>query len=240
VRRSIAWAALAALAASTLACGGEERQVEEPQPQSSEGVEWVPPRDSMQVSGEGFMGTIPEHKINGTLEPKMSTFQRCFFEGAEVVAFIGGHIKLYFRVGLDGRVEWVHPRGSSIGHRGTEQCIVAAAKKTRFPKPRGGGPAEFVWGFDLEPNGRPPVDWDESRVRSRVDAQAASLAGCGIDDFRYIVTAYVAVGGHVLSAGAAADSQEAADKIDCVLEAVQAWEFPDPGSFPAKVSFELP
>ena len=222
------------------ACGGEARQAQEPQQQASEGVEFVPPRDTMEVSGEGFMGTIPQQKIQDTLEPKMPTFQRCFFQGAEVVSFIGGHIKLYFRVGLDGHVEWVHPRGSSIGHRGTEQCIVAAAQRTKFPKPRGGGPAEFVWGFEIEPNGRPPVDWDESRVRSRVEAQADSLAGCGIEDYHYIVTAYVAVGGQVLSAGAAADSQEAADKIDCVLDAVQGWSLPDPGSFPAKVSFELP
>ena len=33
---------------------------------------------------------------------------------------------------------------------------------------------------------------------------------------------------------------EAADQLDCALEAVKSWQLPDPGSYMAKVSFEIP
>jgi hypothetical protein len=190
---------------------------------------------------EGILGTIPQRKIEATMQGKLPALQRCFFEGMGEVEFLAGHIKFYFRVGLDGRVEWVHPRGSSIGHRATEVCLLEVAKKTRFPEPKGGGPAEFVWGFELEGAGgvRAPVAWDEARVDKPVSEQRASVESCELADAHYVVTLYVAPGGKVLAAGAAADSQPAAEKIDCVLNAIKAWKLPDPGSYAAKVSFKL-
>lgn len=229
----------AVLAAVVVGCGSEEAPVEEPAASASSGFE-QPPRRKMDVSG--LMGVIPERKIHGTLEPKLPKFQRCFFHGAGDVEFIGGHFKFYFRVGLDGRVEWVSPRGSSVGHRGTEQCLLEEAARTRFPEPRGGGAAEFVWGFELDPVGgvRPPVDWEAERVAPVVSANAASIEACGAGGSEYVVTAYVAPGGQVLAAGAASDSHEADAHIDCLVEAVRSWQMPDPGSYAAKVSFRLP
>jgi hypothetical protein len=42
-----------------------------------------------------------------------------------------------------------------------------------------------------------------------------------------------------MAAGAAADAPEAAESIDCVTQAVAAWAMPDPGSYPAKITFVL-
>ncbi len=245
--REFAWCVFAVAASAASACGaggaGEVAEAPEPVPaEATAGGEVAEPAPVMAVSGEGFMGTIPERAIEEALEPKMPKFQRCFFEGAQEVELIGGHIKFYFRVGLDGRVEWVHPRGASIGHRATEKCLLALAAATRFPKPRGGGPAEFVWGFEIDPVGgmRPPVAWEEDRMRATVRAQRGSLAHCELDGGRLVVTVYVAPGGEVTSAGAASDSHEASAKIDCVVDAVRAWHMPDPGSYAAKVSFKVP
>ena len=226
-----------------VACGGS---APEPAPAPRGPVETTgfeaPPSGAMQVSGEGFMGTIPERLIQETLEPKMPKFQRCFFEGAGQVELIGGHMGFYFRVGLDGRVEWVDPRDSSVGHRATEECLLAVAAATRFPKPRGGGPAEFAWGFDIDSVGglRPPVTWGEDRVRASVRAQDGSLARCDLGDAEVAVTVYVAPGGAVTSAGAATAAHDAVGKLPCVVEAVRQWQLPDPGSYPAKVTFTLP
>jgi hypothetical protein len=192
----------------------------------------------MQV--EGILGTIPQRKIEATMQAKQSQLQRCFFEGMAELEYLAGHMKFYFRVGLDGRVEWVHPRGSSIGHRATELCLLEVATKTRFPEPKGGGPAEFVWGFEIEGGTvRAPVAWDAARVEKQVAAQRSGLERCALDGAAYQVTLYVGPGGQVLGAGAAADSQPAAEKIDCVVEALRSWKLPDPGSYPAKVSFRL-
>ena len=223
------------------ACGGSEPAPEPEQPAATSGSEQAPaaPRSGMQV--EGILGTIPQRKIEETMRGKLPALQRCFFNGMGEVEFLAGHIKFYFRAGLDGRVEWVHPRGSSIGHRGTEQCLLEVAKQTRFPAPKGGGPAEFVWGFELEGAGgvRAPVEWEEAKVEKAVGDQRGSLDGCDVADAHYVVTLYVSPGGTVLAAGAAADSQPAAEKIDCVLGAVRDWKLPDPGSYAAKVSFKL-
>ena len=193
----------------------------------------------MQV--EGILGTIPQRKIEDTMQSKLPALQRCFFEGMGEVEYLAGHIKFYFHVGLDGRVEWVHPRGSSIGHRKTEECLVGVAEKTRFPEPNGGGPAEFVWGFELEGAGgvRPPVEWDETRVEKAAAAQRASVDACGVDGEEFRITMYVAPGGKVQAAGAAVGSQAGAEKLDCVLDAIRGWQMPDPGSYAAKVSFKL-
>lgn len=225
-------------------CGGGARDdgTAEAAPVETSGAETAPPPAAMQVSGEGFMGTIPEPLIQQALEPKMPKFQRCFFRGAEDEALIGGHMGFYFRVALDGRVEWVDPRGGNVGHRATEECLLAVASETRFPKPRGGGPAEFSWGFDIDPvsGGRPPVPWGADRVRAAVRSQAGSLARCDLDGAEISVTAYVAPGGQVTSAGGTTDRHDAAGKIACVVDAVRGWHLPDPGSYPAKVTFVAP
>lgn len=222
------------------ACGGEpEPAPVEPAATSGSEAVTAPPRQGMQI--EGILGTIPQRKIEATMQAKLPALQRCFFEGTGEVEFLAGYIKFYFRVGLNGRVEYVHPRGSSIGHRATELCLLEVAKQTRFPEPKGGGPAEFVWGFELEGAGgvRAPVAWDEAKMEKPLAAQRASVDGCEVADAHYVVTLYVSPGGKLLSAGAAADSQPAADKIDCVLGAIREWKLPDPGSYAAKVSFKL-
>jgi hypothetical protein len=222
-------------------CGcGSEPGPEPVQAPASSGAETKPKGERMEVSG--LLGTIPERKIHATLEPKLPSFQRCFMHGAERVELISGSMQFYFRVALDGRVEWVYPRASSVGDRPTEQCLLEIAKAARFPEPKGGGAAEISWGFEFDASetARPPVAWDEARVQSVLATERAALEDCGVAGGALLVTAYVAPGGQVLAAGASAPGREAAERIDCVLEAVRGWHMPDPGSYPAKVSFHAP
>jgi hypothetical protein len=151
-------------------------------------------------------------------------------------------MEFYFRVGLDGRVEWVYPRASTIGHRATEQCLLQIAQATRFPEPKGGGAAELAWSFEIDApeDVRPPVEWEADKLEPVLTEQRAALEECAQGASGIVVTAYVAPGGQVMAVGAAAGSREAADRIDCVVEAVQAWAMPDPGSYPAKISFVAP
>ncbi len=221
------------------ACGGEPPT--EPQAEPTSGAELARPSgQGMQVTG--LMGTIPERKIQGALEPRLPRFAQCFARGATDVEFIAGSMEFYFRVGLSGEVEWVYPRKSSVGHRGTERCVLELAASTRFPEPKGGGPAEFAWSFEMggTDDARPPVAWEAAQVEPAVSAAGEALAACAPGGEGFEVTAYVAPGGKVMAAGAAAPSNEAAAQIDCVVEAVQALPLPDPGSYPAKVTFSVP
>ena len=221
------------------ACGDPQPQAATPPATRTTGAE-----DSFRKRGEGMkvegiLGTIPQLRIEAVLEAKLPEFQRCFFEGTHQIASLGGHMKFYFHVGLDGRVQWVHPRGSSIGHRATELCLLSRAAKAKFPAPKGGGPAEFVWGFELEP-ATTPQTLNADQVMPAVDQHRPELSACGVDDLsHYVVTAYIAPGGRTEAVGAAADSNEAAEHIDCIVETVQSWPLTDPGATLAKVSFRL-
>ncbi len=219
-----------------VACGGEEPPPERaPDPVYTVGGE-SKGRSSMQV--QGTLGTIPERKILAVLEPKLPAFQRCFFNGSAEVELIAGAIKLYFIVDEAGRVTSVYPLSSSIGHRATEQCILAEAKRSRFPEPKGGTGAELQWGFEMDGvGGRPPIEWDSARVSSAIDEHREALSACGAGHFA--ITAYIEPGGRVIGVGVAVSNAEDAERIDCVVDEVKSWQMPDPGSYTAKVSFEL-
>ncbi|MET0389899.1 MAG: AgmX/PglI C-terminal domain-containing protein [Polyangiales bacterium] len=228
-------------AAAFAGCGGEPAESTPPPAAVSSGAEaFSAPRQGMQV--EGLLGTIPSRRIEETLQAKLPVFQRCFADGSRDVEKLGGHLKFYFHVGLDGAVEWVQPRGSSVGHRATELCLLSRAKQVHFPAPKGGGPAEFTWGFEFEPaeQGQPMLVWEAAQVASVTEQHRAELSACGVaEPGHYVVTAYVQPGGQVLAAGAATDTPPDQEDLDCVVSQVLAWQFPDPGASGAKVSFPL-
>jgi hypothetical protein len=222
---------------TSLACGGEPEPETTPETAAVTSGDEPRPRAAMQV--QGTLGTIPERKILATLEPKLPKFQRCFFDGSAKNDLLGGEIKLFFRVDNDGRVTAVYPTSSTIGHLGTERCIVEEAQRARFPEPKGGDGAELSWGFALDTSApRPPVEWDDDRVADVLAQSRESITACGEGRFR--VTAYVAPGGRVISAGASAYDESSAAHLACVVAAVEAWQMPDPGSYAAKVSFDAP
>ena len=235
------WFALAAVVAG---CGGSSEETE-----SSEGFTAVEPTGGGEerddgVHIQGLMGTVSPEDVQLALEPKMGRFAQCFATRYGDLELLGGHFQMSFRVGRDGSVEWVFPRRSTVGDRATERCLLDVARATRFRSPRGGDAAEFNWSLDFDPpeDVRPPFNWN-------ADNAGDALAELGPDVMsecrpgglraRYLVTAYVAPGGNVMSAGAAADAPEAAESLDCVSDAVTAWELPDPGSYPAKITFVL-
>jgi len=226
------------------ACGGggsentttttTSRRAVEPTAEQQEAADQ---RAGVQI--EGLMGTISQDQVNITLQPRTEGFARCFAQGAGV-DFLGGDIRLSFRIHTDGSVAWVFPSQTSIGHRAVERCIVERARGIRFPRPRG-GEAEFTWGFgyDAPSDVRAPLNWDATRIASAIASNGASLvAQCG-GHRGYRVTAYVQGGGQVIAAGVAARDNDTAAQLDCIAQGVAGWRMPDPGSYPAKVSFEL-
>ena len=46
-------------------------------------------------------------------------------------------------------------------------------------------------------------------------------------------------GGKFKAIGAAAPNKEAAEKVDCIVDALKPLDLPSPGSYPAKVTFTL-
>lgn len=195
--------------------------------------------DGVQI--QGLLGTLSRDEIQLGLEPRLDRFEGCFVRAATANEIVSGRIDFFFRIATDGRVRWVYPRGSNVGDRETERCLLGVAQGARFPRPHG-GEAEFTWPieFPVSDDVRPPVHWDPERVADTVAARGGeALQGCGAGGVSFQVTVYVAPGGRVITAGASTGNAAELDHVDCIVEAVRAWSLPDPGSYPAKVSFEL-
>jgi len=221
------------------ACGGADPEpTEQPVAAPSSGGENTrASRTGVEISGT--LGTIPTRAIDERFEMKQQAFLRCFFEGSESLDVLGGSIEFYFRVANDGSVRWVIPRASTVGDRATERCLLNLAGRMRFPAPQGGDEAEFAKAIEVDAAAaRPPVSWDASRVGAVVQEEAGALAACG--GAQIMVTAYVAPGGTVLAAGVATRDESSLAALDCVADAVKRWHVPDPGSYPAKVTFSIP
>lgn len=218
-------------------CGGASSESSTETAAESEGSERPAPRDQ-QLAVTGLRGTLSQSEIQNALEPRMLKFSRCVQRRSDAVEWLSGKVDLTFHIALDGSVASVFPSASSMGDRETERCIVDVAKSVRFPAPHG-GEADFSWPLEvpLDPDVREPVTWDPAQFNEVLLTNAeTALASC-IGSFA--ITAYIDPEGHVVAAGASTLEPNDAEKLDCISDAVKTWTFPSPGSYAAKVSFNL-
>ncbi|NLY93453.1 MAG: AgmX/PglI C-terminal domain-containing protein [Myxococcales bacterium] len=213
----------------TSSAGGEWRASASPEPEARD--------DGFAV--EGLDGTISPQAVEAGVSSVLPAITDCFAARYDALEVLSGDFTLGFRIARDGRVASVKLLQSTVGDRETERCIVRAARTIRFAKPTGGeADASQSLGLDLPDDVRPPVAWPRERGARLVSANGGpSLKHrCGVES-EVFVTAYVGRGGRPLAVGAAGDAEGTA--LDCVAKAVSAWKFPDPGSYPAKVSFSF-
>lgn len=224
------------------ACGGSESSEsadpEVTERESTSGSE-SRPASSGGPQITGLMGTIRSDQVENTMNPRVPRLARCFANRMGAIEVLGGEIRMGFRIHTDGTVAWVYPIESDIGDQQTEQCILEQARRARFPRPRG-GEAEFTWGFGLDPSPdlRAPTPWGTEALGSHADDVSGLARQCHASG-RFRITAYVQPGGEVLAAGGAAPDAEQLEALGCVLDAVRGWTFQDPGSYVAKISFEV-
>src|SRR4051794_7978917 len=92
-------ALVTALVLSVVACGSQEPSSEPTAaeaPAATSGQESSEPAQGGGMAVEGTLGTIPERRIEETMQQKLPAFQRCFVDGMSEVEFLGGYIKFYF------------------------------------------------------------------------------------------------------------------------------------------------
>lgn len=234
-----AWAAVVVLGLSSASCGGsdpvEDEVVEEEETAGSE----QNGTDDDGVGITGLMGTIRRDQVENALNPRMPRFMRCFSQRMGDVEYLAGDIRMSFRIHTDGSVAWVFPAESDIGDRPTEQCVLEVARGTRFPRPQG-GEAEFNWGFGMDGSEdvRPPLNWQADALGEQADEIAGLARECGARG-PYQITAYIEPEGAVLAAGGSMPDAESVEALDCILERVREMTMPDPGSYAAKITFEV-
>ncbi len=219
-------------------CGGSGKDPSTEPAAASEGSERPEPRAQDELAITGLRGTLSQSEIQNALEPRMLKFSRCVQRRSGDLEWLSGKVDLTFHIALDGSVANVFPSASSMGDRETERCMLDVAKSVHFPAPHG-GEADFSWPLEvpLDSDVRAPITWDPAQFNAVLLMNAETALATCIGAFS--ITAYIDSDGHVVAAGAAADNASDAEKLDCISDAIKTWTFPSPGSYPAKVSFNL-
>lgn len=194
--------------------------------------------DGLEV--EGLRGQLPRGAAERVIGPRTDDFIACVTSRRSGNELLGGHVDLQLIIGSNGRVRVSRLATSAVGDTDAERCIVRIGTELVFPRPTGGD-AEVTerLDFPLDADVRPPVDWREDRVRG-LSADFARIAQrCRLADGSVRITAYVGRSGRALASGGFATAPSGDDEVSCIATAVRGLTFPDPGSYPAKVTFEV-
>ncbi len=176
-------------------CGGST-----PPPKTEDTAKEDPPKEDKgsgaSVSQE--LGSIDQRAVEQTFAKLEAKLESCHKQGRDRVEYLSGEMKVFLRVGQDGKVKYGYFDESTLGDRETEKCILDLFAATDWPKPQG-GEAEvknaFGWSAGSE---RQPTPWTPDKVSAALDEdkdakKAVEKCKSGVTgDFR--VTAYVEPG----------------------------------------------
>jgi len=220
-------------------CGGTQKEVEtvDAEDDADRAAD-----STAHIGATAEIGALPEEDSVYAFRESFEAIQECFVTGAQRLEFIGGEISFQVWVDAEGKVQTVFAQTSTLGDRRTEECMYDVLRNAPWPKPVGGpiGVAQNAFEFEMTGDVRPPVPWDGSEVAQTLAANAGQIAECkqGSQD-PFVATVYVDTDGSALSVGIAAPSREDADNGRCLVDLLAAASYPSPGSWPAKVSFQL-
>jgi hypothetical protein len=220
------------------ACGGSPADPKTPEAESTE-------RRAARSSGietSAEVGALPTEATQFAMKESLKGISRCFMSGTQRIEFLGGEIAVNVTVGSEGAVSSVFAERSTLGDRATEKCMFDALKQASWPAPVGGpiGIAQNSFDFEMSGEVRPPVAWEPEHVAETLSREASKLNACKADpNASYHATVYVGTDGKAISAGLSAPSRDAERASDCLVEVLMGTSFPEPGSWPAKVSFSI-
>jgi hypothetical protein len=201
-----------------------------------------PAKPKQQMAMGGQLGSLDEGKVNETFATLVPRFGECLSQGASRVEFLGGHVKFALRISLQGSVKWAYLAESTLGDRDTERCMLNIAKGARWPLPQEGeGQAQRSFDFDPSPDVRDAVPWGADRISKALASSRAKLSHCKSSaPGKYHATVYVQTNGSPISAGVAPpDERGESGAVDCMVDVIKGMKFPSPGSWPAKVMFDV-
>jgi hypothetical protein len=234
--------ALSGAAVLGLGCGGSEPEPktaadhdddDDPEPRKR--------RRGKSIEMGGELGAIDERKADEIFASLLPAFERCLKQGAEQVEFLGGAVNFFVKVDLEGNVH-SHLEESTLGDRETERCMLGAIRKKTWPKPVGGevGYARKSFDFDPPNDVRAPEEWPSDRATDALEKISSKIASCkdGVRG-KFGATMYVDTDGKVLAVGVTPPDETGEESVDCLVGVLKDAKMPSPGSWPAKVSFQL-
>jgi hypothetical protein len=186
------------------------------------------------------LGVLDEAEVRSTFERVWrGAMTNCQKRSNE---FVSGLTVVRMRVNHQGQVKWVYFKETVLGDRQAEKCMLDALRSASWPTPQGGedGLAEQELAFaDLAD--RPATEWDPARVQPALAKALEPLQECraGVNGL-FTATAVVKTDGSVRSVGIAPPDETGEQAADCIVDVIKGLTFPTTGSWPAKVTFDVP
>ena len=224
----------------TAGCGGSKPPPKSSNHDNDRAFRTGDAEDGMGVSAE--VGGLNQDQVKRVFNRAMKGFTACLTDGWERLEFMSGSVNFYVAVAGDGSVEKTYLEQSTLGDRQTEKCMLQVIRDQHWPKPVGGkvGEARNSLIFDAPEDVRPPVDWDPDEITGALDKVRDDIEHCKQGTTRaFEITMYVGTNGKPMAVGAAPPGVEADLSIDCMVGVLMGATFPSPGSWPAKVTFQL-
>jgi hypothetical protein len=227
----------AILCAALFACGGAEPPPKAPEPAAKEEPAAAP--RPLKTSSE--LGQVDPAAVKHAFSGLDEKFLECQKRALGRVELVAGNVKFFVRIGSDGSAKWSYLEESDLGDRETEKCLLDVVMNAQWPRPDSGD-AEARYGMELPLQAtRPPTDWGVDKVTAAITKHGQDIDKCkGGAGGSFKATLYVGTGGKVLAAGVATSAKDGAEKADCLADLLGKMRgLPSPGSWPAKVSFNL-
>ena len=222
----------------TIACGSKPAPVVN----TPRNVRTETPPESSGIGVSSEVGALNEDAVNRVFEKAQTGLMGCVRKGASRVELLGGDIAIFIGINQDGQAEDARLERSTLGDRDTEACMLQVLRGRTWPKPVGGrkGQVRKSFSFDMPNDARPPVEWTADDVEDTLKKVHKHLEECtGGGGGTYQITAYIDTRGSAISVGVAPPDTVGESKADCLVAVIKRAKFKSPGSYPAKVSFEL-
>jgi outer membrane biosynthesis protein TonB/pSer/pThr/pTyr-binding forkhead associated (FHA) protein len=96
-------------------------------------------------------GNLTKEEIEAVIRANLAQIKACYERNLQGNRNLQGRVLSAFVIGTDGRVISSKVAQSTLGSRGTEDCIAGAVRRWKFPIPRGGGVVNVRYPFVLQP-----------------------------------------------------------------------------------------
>jgi hypothetical protein len=227
------------LAVSLVACGGAKNDAPPPLAPKQAEVP-VPEKPRPQVMQE--FGSLDIDETNRALRGIEPQLMRCHEEGLNRVEYLGGDVKFYVRLGIDGRVKRSKLEQSTLGDRTVEQCMLHAFVNAHWPKPLDGdGEVRKEFGFSPAGKSAKPMDVDRlAKPLAKIEKEIKKCKAHGSG--AYQATLYVAPDGEegtVATASVLGPGDNDGTVEECLIDALKEMKVPSPGNRAVKVQFTL-
>lgn len=245
---SVPFVAAAVLALGVAACGGGKPPPAPAAPDPVAEAPREPQKPGLVMQQE--LGSIDPGEAEKAFQKAQPEIMKCHKKGTKRVDVLSGDVKFFLRLDGQGKPKWLYFEESTLGDHELETCLLEAIAKAPWPAPVGGeGEVRKGFGFDLG-DVRPPTPWEPEKpfTAANESKDVKKCLGGGASDGKIVVTMYVqphgkhgkveAVG-YTFPASVAKDAKASAEKAECLGEALKGLKLPSPGSYVAKVTFQL-